>query len=53
VPTLKGADSILEHVLVENPDFNDLNTLTNLIEQEALLFIKEVERFLTKTKFQP
>ncbi len=48
VPTLKGADSILEHVLVENPDFIDLAELTNQIEQETLRFIKEVEDFLSK-----
>ncbi len=48
VSTLKGADSILEHVLVERPDFNDLDGLTNQIEQETLLFINEVEKFLSK-----
>ena len=53
VPTLKGADSILEHVLAENPDFNDLNALTNQIEQETLRFINEVENFLLKGKTQP
>ena len=53
VPTLKGADSILEHVLAENPDFNDLNALTNQIEQETLSFISEVEKFLSKENIQP
>jgi len=53
VPTLKGADSILEHVLAENPDFNDLNALTNQIEQETLSFISEVENFLLKKNIQP
>ena len=53
VPTLKGADSILEHVLVENPDFNDLNALTNQIEQKTLRFINEVESFLSKSKSLP
>jgi hypothetical protein len=52
VPTLKGADSILEHVLAENPDFNDLNALTNQIEQETLQFTNEVEKFLSKSKTQ-
>ncbi len=47
VPTLKGADSILEHVVVDNPDFNDLDALTNKIEQETVLFIREVEKFLS------
>jgi hypothetical protein len=48
VPTLKGADSILEDVLVENPGFDDLDALTNQIEQETLRFIHEVEGFLLK-----
>jgi hypothetical protein len=52
VPTLKGADSILEHVLIENPDFSDLDGLTNQIEKETLSFIEEVEKFLSKEKFQ-
>ena len=48
VSTTKGADSIIEYVLVDNPDFSDLDTLTKQIEREALKFIKDVERFLTK-----
>ena len=48
VPTLKGADSILEHVLVENPDFYNLGELTDKIEHETLLFINEVEKFLSR-----
>ena len=51
MPTLKGADSILENVLVENPDFNDLNALTNQIEQETLKFINEVESFFSRSNF--
>jgi len=48
VPTLKGADAILEHVLVENPDFYDLDALTNKIEHETMSFIDEVEKFLSR-----
>jgi hypothetical protein len=44
----KWADSILEHVLVDNPDFSDLAALTGQIEQGTLNFIQDVERFLTK-----
>lgn len=51
VPSLKGADSILEHILVENPDFNDLDRLTNIIERETLLFVNEVENFLSIGNF--
>jgi len=47
-PTTKGADSILEHVLVEDPDFSDLDTLTKQIERGALKFIEDVEGFLSK-----
>ncbi len=45
VPDLKGADSILEHVLVETPDFRDLGALTGQIERETLTFIADVEDF--------
>ena len=48
VSTTKGADSIIEYVLVDDPDFSDLDTLTKLIERETLKFIGDVERFLTK-----
>jgi hypothetical protein len=46
--TLKGVDSIVEGVLVENPDFGDLDALTKRIEDGALRFIEEVEAFLAK-----
>lgn len=46
VPTIQGVDSILEHVLVENPDFCDLDNLSEQIESAALKFIKDVESFL-------
>ena len=48
VPTTKGVDSILEHVLVDNPDFRDLDKLTRQIEREAMQFIADVEKFLSK-----
>jgi hypothetical protein len=44
----KWADSVLEHVLVDDPDFGDLRALTRQIEQGTLKFIQDVERFLTK-----
>ncbi len=47
VPATAGVDSILEHVLVSVPNFNDLNALTIQIENAALEFIWDVERFLT------
>jgi len=45
---LKGIDSILEHVLVDNPDFGDLDVLTKQIEKGTLEFIENVESFLNK-----
>jgi hypothetical protein len=48
VPTTKGADSILEHILVDNPDFRDLDKLTKQIEKGTLKFIGDVESFLPK-----
>ena len=41
-----GVDAILEHVLVANPDFDDLSGLTNQIEQQTLAFIGDIESFL-------
>jgi hypothetical protein len=48
VSTTKGVDSIMEYILVDNPDFSDLDALTKQIERETLKFIKEVESFLSK-----
>jgi hypothetical protein len=48
VPTTKGADSILEHILVDNPDFRDLDKLTKQIEKGTMKFIEDVESFLSK-----
>jgi hypothetical protein len=48
VPTTKGVDSILEHILVEEPDFSDLDALTQQIESGTLKFIQDVETFLSK-----
>jgi hypothetical protein len=47
-PTPKGYDSILEHNLVENPDFNNLDDLTKQIESGTLEFIKDIENYLLK-----
>ena len=46
--TTKGVDSIIEYILVENPDFSDLDTLTKQIEKGTLKFIKDIEDFLSK-----
>ncbi|MFX0048653.1 MAG: DUF7000 family protein [Candidatus Hermodarchaeota archaeon] len=44
----KGVDSILNHTLIDNPDFRDLDALSKQIEQDTLQFIKEIETFLSK-----
>ena len=52
VPPAKGVDSILEHVLVDNPDFSDLDTLTGQIETGTLKFIDDIESFLSGRQAQ-
>lgn len=47
VPTTEGADSIVEHVLVDDPDFRDLTALTKQIETGTLKFIEDIEGFLS------
>jgi hypothetical protein len=44
----KWADSVLEHILVDNPDFSDLEALTRQIDQGTLKFIQDVDSFLIK-----
>ena len=48
VPATEGVDSIMEYVLVEEPDFSDLDPLTKQIEKGTMKFIKDVERFLSE-----
>ena len=45
--TTKGVDSIIEHILVDDPDFSDLEVLTKLIERGTMKFTKDVENFLS------
>lgn len=45
VPTPQGVDSIVEHTLVDNPDFSDLDALTSRIERETLSFINGIDSF--------
>ena len=46
VETTKGHDAIIEHVIVKEPDFNDLDALTAQIENGAIKFIGDLEQFL-------
>ena len=48
VPTTKGVDAIMEHVLVEDPDFGDPDGLTRQIETGTAKFIEDVEGFLSE-----
>ena len=45
-PQGKGVDAILDHVLVEDPDFSDLQALTTAIERGVLIFINDLHEFL-------
>lgn len=40
------SDAILEHLLVQDPDFSDLAALTDLIEKGTKEFIGDIEKFL-------
>jgi len=48
VPTVQGADAVIEHVAVAEPNFDDLPALTEQIERAAERFIDDLERFLTE-----
>jgi len=46
--TPKRVDYVIDHILVNNPDFGDLDSLTKQIERGTLEFITDVEGFLSK-----
>ncbi len=50
VPSTKGADAILEHVLAEDANFGDTEALTKQLEAPILKFIRDVENFLSGQK---
>ncbi len=47
VSSTQGVDAIIETILVESPDFNDLDRLTDKIEKTILQFIEDIENFLS------
>jgi len=49
-PQGKGVDAILDHVLINDPDFSDLPALTSRIETGVLEFIQDLEDFLPTLK---
>jgi hypothetical protein len=44
----KAVDYVLDHILINNPDFSDLDILTRQIESGTLKFIRDVEGFLSR-----
>ena len=46
----KGVDYIIDHILIDDLDFSDLDELTNQIESGTLEFIKDVEGWLSKAE---
>jgi hypothetical protein len=46
IPPAKGVDSIVEHVLVKDPDLSDPAGLTRQIEEKTNQFIKDIEVFI-------
>lgn len=42
----KGVDAILDHILIDDPDFRDLDALTEEIERGTMKFIEVVDAFL-------
>lgn len=46
--TTKDVDSIVDHTLLDNADFSDLEKLTEKIETGTLKFIQDIETFLSK-----
>ena len=49
----RAADYVLDHILFEDPDFRDLDTLTRQIEKGTLEFISDVEGFLSRQGSSP
>jgi hypothetical protein len=47
VTNTEGMDSIIESVLIDKPDFSDLEALTKQLDRTALGFIKDVESYLS------
>jgi len=48
VPMEKGIEAIAATTLIAEPDFDDLELLTNRIEKQSISFISEVEQLLVK-----
>ena len=47
-PNPRVVDYVIDHILINNPDFSDLDALTRQIERGTLEFIRDVEGFLSR-----
>ena len=46
VASTRGEDAIIKHVLTANPDFDDLDAVTEQIESGTVKYIEDIEEFL-------
>jgi len=46
-PDPRAIDYVIDHILIDDPDFSDLDSLTGQIERGTLEFIRDVEGFLS------
>ena len=46
----RTVDYVIDHILVNNPDFSDLEALQEEIERGTLVFIGDVEKFLSERR---
>jgi hypothetical protein len=46
----RAVDYVIDHILITNPDFSDLNSITRQIERGTLEFIRDVEGFFSKQR---
>jgi hypothetical protein len=53
VTEIKGSDSIVEHILVENPDFSDPDALTARIDKGVVVLLLMLKRFLLRINRHP
>lgn len=44
--SVNAKDAIIEHILVEKPDFSQIDLLTEKLESDTLKFIKEITDIL-------
>lgn len=47
VPVMENKDAIIQNVLVKDPDFEDLEGLTTLIEEGVMEFMDDIVEFLS------